>query len=94
MMSSDFWRSPEGLAQRIGMFSTDFTFGIQNRALQVYGQKEDVWGFEVIGNMDSRQCDFCDGMMGRRYRLGQFMSSPPYHANCRCSLVLIPRGKE
>ena len=91
-MSSDYWRSPEGLAERISMFSMDFTFGVQNKSLQVYGRKEDVWGFEWIGNLDSRTCAVCDAQIGRQYRLGQFMPSLPAHPNCRCSWRLIPKS--
>jgi hypothetical protein len=92
-MSNDYWSSPKGLAKRIMMFSLDFTFGIQNKALQVYGGNEDVWGFEWEGNIDERTCDYCDARIGHQYRLGMFLPRLPAHANCRCGWRLIPRSE-
>jgi len=93
-MNDSYWTSPEGLAKRITMFSYDFTFGIHNSSLQVYGRNEDVAGFEWEGSMDERTCDYCDGQMGRFYRLGQFLPSLPAHPNCRCSWRLVPKTEK
>lgn len=90
-MSSDYWRSPEGIRRRVEMLSEDFTFRVTNNALQAYGKKNDVAGWIWVGSMDEYACDYCFSQMGRFYRLGQFLPSLPAHANCRCEWELVPR---
>jgi len=87
--TSEYWKSPEGLQRRIHMIGEGFTFQIVNNALQAYGARNRVRGFEWIGSLDERTCDYCDSQIGRQYNLGQFLPSLPAHVGCRCEWRLI-----
>ena len=88
----DYWTSPEGLFKRIDMLTANWTYRTYNGAVQMIGLKNEVWGFEILGYIDSRTCNNCDAKIGRQYRLGQFMAIPPFHNNCRCSLRIIEKN--
>jgi len=93
-MSSEYWKSPEGIARRVEMIGEDFTFRVVNNSLMAYGRKNDVAGFGWIGSMDERTCSYCDSQMGRIYRVGQFLPSLPSHAGCRCEWSLLSKIEE
>ena len=74
------------------MLTEDFSYNVVNNALQVYGRKNEVEGFEWVGSMDERTCNYCDGQIGRFYRLGQFLPRLPAHNLCRCEWRLVKKG--
>jgi len=73
------------------MLGEDFTFRVVNNSLQVYGKKNEASGFEWVGSIDERTCNYCDSQIGRQYRLGQFLPRLPAHGGCRCSWRIIPQ---
>ena len=89
--TGDYWVSPEGLKRRLEYLGEDFCYNVINNALQAYGRKNEVSGWEWIGSMDERTCTYCDSQMGRFYRLGQFLPRLPSHVNCRCEWRLIKK---
>jgi len=93
-MSTDYWKSPEGIERRVEMLGEDFCFRTVNNALQAYGRANDVLGWYWIGSIDERTCNYCDSQMGRFYRIGQFLPILPSHAGCRCEWELVPREYE
>jgi len=81
----DYWTSPDGIAQRIGLLCDTYTYKVYNGAIQVVGAKNLVYGFEWMGNFgDVLTCDRCNSQIGRIFTLGQFMADLPIHAHCRC----------
>jgi len=53
---NDYWTSPDGIAQRIGLLADTYTYKVYNGAIQVVGAKNLVYGFEWIGSTDERTC--------------------------------------
>ena len=73
------------------MLGEDFVYGMQNNALQLLASENNA-SVEWVGYPDDRICDYCDGQIGRVYRVGQFIPRLPAHVHCRCSWMLIPKG--
>jgi len=86
-----YWRSPAGIKRRKEMFGEQFTFQFVNNALQAYGRKNEVAGFEWVGTLDERTCNICDGQIGRQYTIGQFLPQLPAHVGCRCEWRVIKK---
>jgi len=91
MPLDDYWKSPDGIRRRVNMLGEDFTFRVVNNSLQVYGKKNEASGFEWVGSIDERTCNYCDSQIGRQYRLGQFLPRLPAHGGCRCGWRIIPQ---
>ena len=86
--AQDFWKSLQGLHQRLELLGEDFVFGMQNNALQLLASDNNC-AVEWIGYTDAKTCDYCDSQIGRQYRVGQFIPRLPAHPHCRCSWRLI-----
>lgn len=46
--------------------------------------------YEMLGTLDSRSCDWCGSLDGRRYRNADQkvgVNYPPLHPNCRCTTI-------
>jgi len=89
--AENFWQTLAGIKTRLDMLGEDFVFGMQNNALQLLAS-ENYADVEWVGYIDDRICDYCDGQVGRIYRVGQFIPELPAHVHCRCSWRLIPKG--
>ena len=90
---SDYWSSPEGLDARLDALADSICFSTFNGAVQAYGDKNHVWGFEWTGGLSkSGRCPYCSSKVGTQYRLSQFMPDLPVHLNCMCTWKLIPKG--
>ena len=89
--SEDFWLTWEGIQERIDLLAEDFTWRSYNNALQIYGERNDAYGVEIIGPIDANTCKICDPLVGRIYRLGQFIPGLPKHPHCRHFFRLISK---
>jgi len=67
----DYWTSPDGIAQRIGLLCDTYTYKVYNGAIQVVGAKNLVYGFEWIGSTDERTCFPASTMIHTRTGLKQ-----------------------
>ena len=90
---NDYWTSPDGIAQRIGLLCDTYTYKVYNGAIQIVGAKNLVYGFEWIGSTDERTCNRCDMNIGRIFTLGQFMADLPIHAHCLRPDILVHTNK-
>ena len=90
--TSDYWRTPPGIARRIEMLSQNFTYQIVNNSLRFYGQSAGINYVKWVTQADERVCIICGPLEGRVYRKGQFLPPLPAHVNCRCrwELVRVP----
>ncbi len=87
--TSDYWRSPIGMARRIEMLSQNFTYQVVNNSLMFYGYSADITHVRWNTREDERVCIICGPLEGRVYRKGQFLPPLPAHAMCRCAWELI-----
>lgn len=90
--ASKYWRSPEGIMQRINMLSQSFTYKVVNNSLIAYGTAGGITRWRWVTNPGASKtgpCDFCDSQNGRIYRRGQFLPSLPAHSNCVCGWELM-----
>lgn len=90
--SSDYWRTPEGINQRLDMLGGYFTYSVTNNSLKVYGADYGVSGFMwVTYPEDSKTgvCPICARKHGNIYKSGQFLPSLPAHTNCKCQWTLL-----
>ncbi len=92
--TSEYWRSPIGMARRIEMLSQNFTYQVVNNSLMFYGYSADINLVRWMTMEDERVCPICGPLEGRIYRKGQFLPPLPAHANCRCSWELIFEPRE
>ena len=87
--TSDYWRTPQGIAKRIEILSQNFTYKVVNNSLMFYGQSAGINYVRWVTMGDERVCPICGPLEGRVYRKGQFLPPLPAHQNCRCRFELI-----
>jgi len=87
--TSDYWRTPQGIARRIEMLSQHFTYQVVNNSLMFYGYSAGITHVRWVTMRDERVCPICGPLDGRVYRKGQFLPPLPAHQNCRCRFELI-----
>ncbi|HUW44756.1 MAG TPA: hypothetical protein VMW50_03080 [Dehalococcoidia bacterium] len=95
--TSDYWRSPIGIAHRIEMLSQSFTYQIVNNSLMFYGYSAGITRVRWATNPGASKtgpCDYCDSQNGRIYRKGQFLPPLPAHNKCVCGWELMFDPKE
>lgn len=91
---SSFWKSNAGLKRRTELLGKDATFRLVNNALQAYGERNEIDGWEGVEGV-SNHCEYClSHVIGHFFRFGQFMPSIPAHHGCTCTWRLIKRRIE
>jgi SPP1 gp7 family putative phage head morphogenesis protein len=81
----DYWKTPEGIEQRIKLLASNTVYRIYNNAVKVIAgdilkAKWLIW----VTKGDDRVCPICAPLHGRKYKPYWFMPQMPVHPNCRC----------
>ncbi len=78
----DYWRSREGILERLAMLANDVELSTFNNAVKVYGKACGATDFQVSGNLKQTSCQWCINHVGVIYHKGQFMPDLPRHPGC------------
>ena len=90
--TSDYWRTPQGIARRIEMLSQNFTYQVINNSLMFYGQSAGINYVRWVTHPELTKtgpCPICADLEGNVYRKGQFLPPLPAHSGCVCEWELI-----
>ena len=90
--TSDYWRSPAGINERISALGEFFTYNIVNNSLQVYGETYGAEAFVWITHPELSKtgpCPICSPRHGHVYKPGQFLPSMPAHRRCVCGWEIV-----
>ena len=95
--TSPYWRTPEGINQRIELLGQQFTYQVVNNSLQVYGETYGAKAFTWIthpessayGRKHGEACSICAPKHGHVYYPGQFLPSLPAHNRCVCQWEIV-----
>ena len=90
--TSDYWRTPEGINQRLDMLGSQFTYMVVNNSLKMYGDTYGASGMMWVTHPEASKtgpCQICSPKHGRIYKPGQFMPPMPAHARCVCQWEII-----
>lgn len=87
----DFWRTPEGITQRVNNIAQVFSYRVVNNALRIIGKTNGAKWMEWIlhpERSESGPCVICIGYSrgGRNgaYRVHWFLPRMPVHPFCVC----------
>ena len=91
-MTEDYWKTPEGIRDRVTSLSQVFSYKVVNNAIKVIGPLNGAkWMQWILHPEDSATgpCPDCvafatSGGNGGFYRTSWFTPAMPYHPNCVC----------
>lgn len=59
------------------------------RAVEIEGAGDAVWGYEYVVIEDTRTTTICRELVGKRVPKAEMTSYPPFHYNCRTTIMAV-----
>ena len=95
-MTEDYWKTPEGIRDRVTSISQVFNYKVVNNAIKIIAPLNNAkWMVWILHPEDSESgpCDICIGhSMGGQdgfYRTSWFMPEMPVHPRCVCEWLIF-----